>query len=228
MTGQQVEILERAIASRQDARPIIQQALRHFREAKRATIQVMADIRTLQNGEVHILYGYRNFAKWAEDTFEGLQAGNVRQLTRAGAVALELDSRGLIDLRKPEGIGTTGLRDLSVIANNLGVDKMVEIFLIAKGMLEPGKEVVGTTVQAAMHSLMPPVPSNEMPPLDLPLGEEPKRFSDKIEELIERIRDLAWDLPDTRDELSQATIQLQHEMIGADSSEDQQWIEGTR
>jgi hypothetical protein len=111
------EILPEQYSSRSEARPVIQQALTHYREAKRATIQVMADLRRLQDRGVHLLYGERNFSTWAEQTFEGMSAGNVKQLTRAGGVALALEENGRLDLRKPSGIGTTGLRELSVISN---------------------------------------------------------------------------------------------------------------
>src|SRR5271167_962309 len=150
-----IEILDRAYTNKKEARTGIQQAVRHFREARRATIQVMADLRILQGKDVHVLYGYKNFSLWAEATFEGLAAGNVRQLTRAGAIALELDARGLIDLKDPKGIGTTGLRELSTVANEFGDDKMVEVFKTARDILEPGKEVSSTTVQAVMRLLMP-------------------------------------------------------------------------
>jgi hypothetical protein len=228
----QQEILESAITSRQVAQPLIKQAVKHFREARRATIQVMADLRTLQNGQVHVLYGYRNFAHWAEDTFEGLAAGNVRQLTRAGAVALELERRGLIDLSRPEGIGTTGLRELSVIAKEFGDDKMIEIFKTAQGMLEPGREVSGVTVKAAMQLLMPSAQEEVIKTPDALQEEEEEqeseKYTPKIRELIDRIQDLSWDLPDTADELEQTTKQLQAEMSNKDIAQDQQWIESAR
>jgi hypothetical protein len=228
------EILAPAFASRAEARPVIQSALTHYRTAKRATIQVMADLRRLQDGQVHILYGERNFSIWAENTFEGLAQGNVRQLTRAGAVALELDRRGLLDLRKPEGIGTTGLRELSVVANDFDDDKMVEVFLTAKSLLDPentksggGKEVSGVAVKAAMRLLMPPTNEELIAP-----EQEPDEFDDipdapdqppKVWELIERIRDLAWDLPETVGELREANRQLEAELKGESAASDEDW-----
>jgi hypothetical protein len=231
MTPQQ-EVLD-PITSRQIAQPLIRQAVKHFREARRATIQVMADLRTLQNGQVHVLYGYRNFAHWAEDTFEGLAAGNVRQLTRAGAVALELDRRGLIDLDKPEGIGTTALRELSVIAKEFGDDKMVEIFKTAQGMLEPGREVAGTTVKAAMQLLMPPAQEEEVIQVPEALEEEKEdeqdeKYTPKIRELIDRIQDLSWDLPESNEEMREVSEFLEHELKGDSSEKDTKWIESAR
>jgi len=218
MTNTEIDILERAVTSRQEARPLIQTAVRHFREARRATIQVMADLRTLQNGEVQVLYGYKNFAQWAEDTFEGLRAGNVRQLTRAGAIALELHDRGLIDLRKPEGIGTTGLRELSVISKEHGVEKMIEVFLTARGMLDEGREISDTTVKAAIRVLMPPanekvISASTEIAVAAADEEELEGYSPEVRELIERIRDLSWDLPESAGELQDETERLR-EMMG--------------
>ena len=230
--AKQIEILDRAYANKKEARPAIQQATKHFREARRATIQVMADMRILQGKDVHVLYGYKNFSLWAEATFEGLAAGNVRQLTRAGAIALELDARGLIDLKDPKGVGTTGLRELSTVANEFGDDKMVEVFKTARDMLEPGKEVSATTVQAAMRLLMPPAREEE--PVESEVESEEKDqdleplYSPKVSELIGHIQDLSWDLPETADEIRDATEQLKRELTEADTNQDQTWIESAR
>lgn len=230
------EILE-AQMTRQDARKLINQAVGHYRTAKRATIQVMADLRRLQDGGVHLLYGEQNFSVWAEKTFDGLAAGNVRQLMRAGAVALELDRRKLIDLNKPEGyVGTTGLRELSVIANDFGDDKMAEIFKEARESVEDGKEVSGTAVKAAMFRLMPPA----KPELAIPEALDPEDDDDddgyddddntptKVRELIDRIRDLSYDLPESLSELEHTSAQLKAELAGVDTSTDEKWIASSR
>jgi hypothetical protein len=228
-----IEILDRAYANRQEARPAIQQATKHYREARRATIQIMADMRILQGRDVHVLYGYKNFSLWAEATFEGLAAGNVRQLTRAGAIALELNARGLIDLKDPKGIGTTGLRELSTVANEFGDDKMIEVFKTARDMLESGKEVSSTTVQAAMRLLMPPAKEEEPTESEVESEEENDQgleplYSPKVSELIGHIQDLSWDLPETADEIKDAAEQLKRELAGADINQDQIWIESAR
>lgn len=232
------EILDAAITSRSEARRYIDQALRHYRLARRATIQVMADLRRLQDGGVHLLYGEQNFSLWAEKTFDGLAAGNVRQLTRAGGIALELDKRGLIDLEKPEGyVGTTGLRELSVIANDFDDDKMAEIFVMARESVEEGKEVSGTAVKAALHRLMPPTnPELVTPPAlrmdepedDEPYGEYDDGVSEKERELIDRIRDLAFELPESREELEQAVKALKREQDKASAKDDEKWIASKR
>lgn len=238
MTPQQ-EILDAAVVSRSQARPMVNRAQKHFREARRATIQVMADLRLLQDGGVHLLYGEKNFAKWAEETFDGLAAGNVRQLTRAGAVALELERRGLIDLSKPEGVGTTGLRELSVIANDFGDDKMVEIFLQAREMVEDRKEVAGTTVKAAMALLMPPANVELDVPASLVIAVAGEGGADEDEddtddpryERIHRIQDLLYDVTTESDAYAEAMaemVRLGKELKGEKSSEDQDWLESSR
>lgn len=235
MSHEDVEILGPAIQSRSEAQPLIRSAISHFKTAKRATIQTMADLRRLQDGQVHTLYGYKNFAKWAEDTFEGLSVGNVRQLCRAGAVVLELEKRGLVNTEKPEGIGTTGLRELSVVASTYGQDKMVEVFATAKDMAGD-REVSGTNVEAALRLLMPPAADDI--PVEQPVHEdddeeddEPQtEYSAKCQELIDRVRDLAYDLPNQGaiGEMDQALKQLAKEISAADVSEDQTWIDGAR
>lgn len=234
MTRQEILDVE---LSKSDARKLIQQALAHYRTAKRATIQVMADLRRLQNGEVHLKYGEPNFSLWAERTFDGLAAGNVRQLTRAGAVALELEARGLIDLNKPEGsVGTTGLRELSVVANDFGDDKMAEVFVTARESVEDGKEVSASAVKAALHLLMPPAKEIiATPPAlkdddeeDEDDGYEEEKLPQKVRELISHIQDLSWDLPESADELEHATAQLKAELAGTDTSNDDTWIASKR
>lgn len=231
------EVLEPAITSKSEARKLINQAVAHFNTAKRATIQVMADLRLLQDGDVHRLYGETNFSEWAAKTFDGLGEGNVRQLTRAGGIALELDRRKLIDLSKPVGVGTTALRELSVIANDYGDEKMVEIFRTAQEMVkDEGRDVSATTVKAAMQLLMPPA----KPVLEEPEAlesvedenddgeDEDERHPPKIRELIERIRDLSWDLPETSGEIREATEQLEAELANKSNKHDEKWIESKR
>jgi hypothetical protein len=233
------EILGPPLGSREQAEPLIRDAIIHFREAKRATIQVMADLRRLQDGQVHVLYGYANFSKWAEDNFQGLAAGNVRQLCRAGAIALELDRRGLIDLRNPQGVGTTGLRELSTVAGTYGDNKMAEVFVTAKGMIEPDAEVSGTTVESAMRLLMPPADMDVVEKTDdLTKSTDAEELEDsddeeyppKVNELLDRIRDLSWEIPDDEpmSELIQTILQLKRELKGKVSDADQEWLDSSR
>lgn len=220
---------------RREAAILINAAIAHFREAKRATIQVMADMRRLQDNEVHLLYGEKNFANWASSVFEGLAAPNVRQLCRAGAVALELDRRGLIDLAHPKGIGTTGLRELSVVSSTYGNDKMAEVFVTAQNMLEGKGEVTGVTVESAMRVLMPPAAVDVAEKTqtlteetDAEYDEPDTEYSAKVNELIDHIRDLSYDLPESLADITRATMQLRDQLNREKSDTDQTWIEGTR
>ena len=232
-----LEVIPPAIKDRTEADRLIKVAVDHFRTARKATIQTMADLRRLQDADVHILYGYKNFAKWAEDRFEGLAAGNVRQLCRSGAVALELDRRKLIDLENPKGVGTTALRELATISGQFGDDKMAEIFATARGMLEGKAEISNVTVEAAMRLLMPPAelePVGVEPDLEAELEADPydaepqTEKATKEQELIEHIRDLSYDLPESLAEMQGAVEQLTNEMRSHDISKDQTWIEGAR
>jgi hypothetical protein len=227
-----IEILGPAVKTQDEADMLIRAAVEHFRIAKRATIQVMADLRRLQDAQVHVVYGYKNFAKWAEHTFEGLSMGAIHQLCRAGAVVIELERRGEINLNAPEGVGTTGLRELSVVANTYGTDKMVEVFQKAKEISE-AREVTGTTVTAALQLLMPPAQID--PPKPQPVEDQDDDDDDedegnppKVQELIERVRDLSYDLPECLEELQEAVAQLDRELKGVSSDQDELWEESSR
>lgn len=231
------EILPPVINDRTEADRLIKVAVDHFRTARKATIQTMADLRRLQDADVHVLYGYKNFAKWAEDRFEGLAANNVRQLCRSGAVALELDNRKLIDLENPKGVGTTALRELATISGSFGDDKMAEVFVTARGLLEGKTEISNVTVEAAMKLLMPPAEISHGPDgVETGPELEVEEYEDepttekatKELEIIEHIRDLSYDLPDSFPEMQEAMQKLRAEIKSHDISEDQTWIEGAR
>lgn len=233
-----IEVLDPAFTSRTEAAPLLKQAQRHFQEARRATIQVMADLRQLQDRGVHLLYGEPNFSNWAAETFEGLSAGSVKQLIRAGGVALVLDKYGRIDLKRPQGIGTTGLRSLSVIANDYGNAKMLEVFDTAKGMVEDGKEISDTTIKAAMQLLMP-APAIE---LEIPesLPEDPDQddseseevVRSELEERISHIQDLLWDVGDGDEnayaEAMEEMQRLGRVIRGEATPEDEAWLASGR
>jgi hypothetical protein len=231
------EILPPVIRDQGEADRLIKIAVEHFRAARKATIQTMADLRRLQDADVHVLYGYKNFAKWAEDRFEGLAANNVRQLCRAGAVALELDRRKLIDLENPKGVGTTALRELATISGSFGNNKMAEVFVTARGMLQGKTEVSNVTVEAAMKLLMPPAEpvdylNDQETSLEQPFPDEPEdpetEYSAKVAELIDHIRDLSYDLPESLAELNETSEQLANQLSAEKSDKDQTWIEGSR
>jgi len=117
-------------------------------------VQFAAQLRQLQIGKAHLIHGVSNFAVWAEGEFDGLSAANVKQIVRAGGVAIALERRGRIDLTVPP-VGTTGLRALSAVQTKFGESKMVEVFDAAV-RLRPGRVVTGPDVTQACLLLMPP------------------------------------------------------------------------
>lgn len=231
--SQDMEILGPPL-DRNNAIPLIEAAVKHFSEAKRATIQVMADLRRLQDGQVHVLYGYTNFSKWAEDTFDGLAAGNVRQLCRAGAVVLELCERGIMNKDNPKGVGTRALRELSTIAGTYGYDKMVEFLITAKDINKGEGDISATHIEAAMRVLMPPaqlkyaIEESDLDRATEPPEEDEPELDPKMQEIIDRIRDLSWDLPESRTEMTEALLQMNREIKGAPTTKDDKWTESSR
>lgn len=220
----------------EQATALVASAMGHWRHAKRSTIQVMSDLRRLQNGQVHLLYGYDNFSTWVEDTFDGLAAGNVRQLCRAGAVVLTLQERGILKQDNPTGVGTTGLRELATITGTFGDDKMVEVLLEARARLEPRTpdvDISGPMIKAAMRLLMPPAETLQQKIDDAHDAEQEEwedepEHSSKMQEIMDRIRDLSWDLPESKHDISQALMQLLAEENQEPNDGDQEWIEGSR
>lgn len=231
-------ILEPQYTTRAEAAPVVKRALRNYGQAKRTTLQVMADLRTLQDRGAHILYGEQNFATWVEQTFDGLNASNVKQLTRSGGVLLELDKRKLIDIygvkAKPAPVGVRGLRALSVVANTYGDDKMAEVFVTALGMVED-RDVSERTVQAAMQLLMPAAATDLEVPEALEVGEggeSEEELTEPIDdglpaatkERVQHIQDLSWDLPETAGELALEAVALEKELRGEELTEDERWL----
>lgn len=236
--NQEVDILEPAFSSRTQAAPLLKQAQKHFQEARRATIQVMADLEELRSRGVHLLYGEPNFSNWAAEQFEGLSAGSVKQLMRAGRVALTLDKYGRIDLKRPKGIGTTGLRALSVISNDFGNAKMLEVFDTAQGMVEDGREISDTTIKAAMSLLMPPAAVELEVPESLPeesegeANESEEIVKTDLEERISHIQDLLWDIGDGDEKAySEAMDEMKalgRVLKGEATPEDEAWLASGR
>lgn len=204
------EIVEPLFQKPSEARPFVNQAIKHFKEAKRATIQVMADLCLLHDRGAHVVYGEPRFAVWAANTFDGLGVSNVENLIHAGRVVQELDRAGRIDLSTPEGVGTTALRALSPVLTKHGADKMLEVFDTAKEKLEPGRDMSGSRVLGAQELLgLRPVVVLDIPlalPEDTeddeptkppsPLDEDdPERLVlPEIYEFIAKINDDLWEL----------------------------------
>ena len=121
------------------------------------------------------------------------------------------------------------------MAGTYGDDKMAEVFVTAKGMIDANAEVSGTTVESAMRILMPPAEPVDVPVVDYTdaqelEGDEDEQYSPKVNELLDRIRDLSWEIPDDEpmSELIQTILQLKRELKGKVSDADQDWLDSSR
>src|SRR3954451_15746806 len=64
-----------------EARPLENQAKRHYRAAGRNLARFAADLRRLQDGEAHLTRGFSSFGAYAEHTFDGLSAANAKKIS---------------------------------------------------------------------------------------------------------------------------------------------------
>jgi hypothetical protein len=151
-----------------EARPLETQAKRHYRAAGRNLARFAADIRRLQDGEAHLTRGFSSFGAYAEHTFDGLSAANAKKISIQGAVllALEEHDRVSLDEQTSQFPGATGLRALAAVLTQHGEDAMLAIYDKAS-QLRPGRAVVDSTVNLAVHGLLTPPPT-----LDTPAGPE--------------------------------------------------------
>jgi len=149
-----------------EARPLENQAKRHYRTAGRNLARFAADLRRLQDGEAHLTRGYSSFGAYAEHTFDGLSAANAKKISVQGAVLLALDHHERISLEDQAALlpGATGLRALAAFLSQHGEDTMLAIYDKAAA-LRPGRAVVDTTVNLAIRGLLAPPPA-----LDAPAG----------------------------------------------------------
>jgi hypothetical protein len=147
-----------------EARPLENQAKRHYRAAGRNLARFAADLRRLQDGEAHLTRGFSSFGAYAEHTFDGLSAANAKKISVQGAVLLALEQHGRISLDEQTSQlpGATGLRALSVVMSQHGEDTMLAIYDKAAA-LRPGRAVVDTTVNLAVHGLLAPTPALNTP-----------------------------------------------------------------
>jgi hypothetical protein len=150
-----------------EARPLETQAKRHYRAAGRNLARFAADLRRLQDGEAHLTRGFSSFGAYAEHTFDGLSAANAKKISVQGAVllALEEHQRISLDEQTSQLPGATGLRALAVVLSQHGEDAMLAIYDKAS-QLRPGRAVVDSTVNLAVHGLLTPPPALDAPALD--------------------------------------------------------------
>jgi hypothetical protein len=147
-----------------EARPLETQAKRHYKAAGRNLARFAADLRRLQDGEAHLTRGFSSFGAYAEHTFDGLSAANAKKISVQGAVLLALEEHGRISLDEQTSQlpGATGLRALAVVLSQHGEDAMLAIYDKAS-QLRPGRAVVDSTVNLAVHGLLAPAPTLDTP-----------------------------------------------------------------
>jgi len=147
-----------------EARPLETQAKRHYRAAGRNLARFAADLRRLQDGEAHLTRGFSSFGAYAEHTFDGLSAANAKKISIQGAVLLALEQHGRISLdeHSTQLPGATGLRALAAVMSQHGEKAMLTIYDKA-AQLRPGRAVVDSTVNLAVHGLLTPPPTFDTP-----------------------------------------------------------------
>src|SRR3954447_6357116 len=101
--------------TKSEARPLENQAKRHYRASGRNLARFAADLRRLQDGEAHLTRGFSSFRAYAEHTFDGLSAANAKKISVQGALLLALERHDRICLADHtyQLPGATGLRALA-------------------------------------------------------------------------------------------------------------------
>jgi hypothetical protein len=155
-----------------EARPLENQAKRHYRAAGRNLARFAADLRRLQDGEAHLTRGFSSFGAYAEHTFDGLSAANAKKISVQGAVLLALERHERISLAEQGSQlpGATGLRALAAVLSQHGEQTMLTVYDTAV-QLRPGRAVVDTTVNLAVRGMLTP-PVELQPPAALPAAHD--------------------------------------------------------
>jgi hypothetical protein len=208
-----------------EARPLETQAKRHYRAAGRNLARFAADLRRLQDGEAHLTRGFSSFGAYAEHTFDGLSAANAKKISIQGAVLLALEQHGRISLDEQTSQlpGATGLRALAVVLSQHGEDAMLAIYDKA-AQLRPGRAVVDSTVNLAVHGLLTPPPALDTPTApdadherpsagDTPVDgddQEPDEDDDPLEdpEAVHELHDRLIEIRRALDDLGAVTTEL--------------------
>jgi hypothetical protein len=171
-----------------EARPLENQAKRHYRAAGRNLARFAADLRRLQDGEAHLTRGFASFGAYAEHTFDGLSAANAKKISVHGAVLLVLEHHDRISLtdHTSQLPGATGLRALAAVLSQHDEDTMLAVYDKA-AQLRPGRAVVDTTVNLAVRGMLTPPPALQAPAAlpahhDQPLAGRVQTVGDVVDE----------------------------------------------
>jgi hypothetical protein len=208
-----------------EARPLETQAKRHYRAAGRNLARFAADLRRLQDGEAHLTRGFSSFGAYAEHTFDGLSAANAKKISIQGAVLLALEEHDRISLdeQTSQFPGATGLRALAAVLTQHGEDAMLAIYDKAS-QLRPGRAVVDSTVNLAVHGLLTPPPTLDTPaedhepsppgagdkPVDVDDQEPDEEDDDPLEdpEAVHELHDRLIEIRRALDDLGAVTSEL--------------------
>jgi hypothetical protein len=147
-----------------EARPLENQAKRHYRAAGRNLARFAADLRRLQDGEAHLTRGFSSFGAYAEHTFDGLSAANAKKISIQGAILLVLEQHERISLsdQTSQLPGATGLRALAAVLSQHDEETMLAVYDKAAA-LRPGRAVVDATVNLAVRGMLTPPPVLQAP-----------------------------------------------------------------
>lgn len=223
------EILAPQLSSKQVS-SIERDARKLWNSLEKTSIIFAMELRRLQDGGAHLTRGYPNFGEYVEVTFPGIRAVNAQMISRQGHVLLILEERGKINpsMSVDELPGTTGVRALAKVIKTFDENAMVQVYDKAASY---GRKMTDETVAAALRELFPPAPSElgagedeaeSVDPDDDKEGEE--QFSPKVSELIDHIRDLSYDLPETLADIEAATKRLREEIEQSPNEADKQWL----
>jgi hypothetical protein len=193
-----------------EARPLENQAKRHYRAAGRNLARFAADLRRLQDGEAHLTRGFASFGAYAEHTFDGLSAANAKKISIQGAVLLVLERHERISLtdQTSQLPGATGLRALAAVLSQHDEDTMLAVYDKAK-LVRPGRAVVDTTVNLAVRGMLAPAPALEIPAA-LPAHEPAPTARDQA---VDDVIDQDLDEDDDPDEDPEAVHELHDRLI---------------
>jgi hypothetical protein len=195
-----------------EARPLENQAKRHYRAAGRNLARFAADLRRLQDGEAHLTRGFSSFGAYAEHTFDGLSAANAKKISVHGAVLLVLEHHERISLSDQtcQLPGATGLRALAAVLSQHDEDTMLAVYDKAAA-LRPGRTVVDTTVNLAVRGMLTPPPTLGTPAAQTVTHEPPPGAAG--EQGVDELADEDLDDHEDPDEDPEAVHELHDRLI---------------
>jgi hypothetical protein len=196
-----------------EARPLENQAKRHYRAAGRNLARFAADLRRLQDGEAHLTRGFSSFGAYAEHTFDGLSAANAKKISVQGAVLLVLEHHQRISLsdQTSQLPGATGLRALAAVLSQHDEQTMLAVYDKATA-LRPGRAVVDTTVNLAVRGMLTPPPTLAAPAA-LTAHHEPAPTAGDGDDVVDERVDEDLDDPEDPDEDPEAVHELHDRLI---------------